>query len=361
MTNQISSGIETSIGENHGYCFEGDFVYLNAEVNFSDADLAACQSWALQLWASDNGFDGLQTAGIKVAELDVQPMAGGLATAGWCGAMPPAGAVDQVLGLALVTFGADGQPQIRDLAVYPSRESFFQPTLVGNVACMLTAGTAELNIDAIANPRDNDNLSGTLALEVWALDAPYAGGSWSGSPVATVILGVLGGGSAWADCQFSVPAALPVEGSALTVMLREWTPAGYVTRDYRNFAAAPAKIEAVTKPKPAAKAKPVAKPKAAVAAKPAAAEKPAVAVKAPVAEAKAAAKPVKKVASAKEAVKLVSINKASEDELAALKGLPREVARAIIASRPYAALDEVVKAKGMGLKKLAKLRDLLAL
>lgn len=355
MTNQFSASIETAIGQNHGYRFEGDFVHLNAEVNFSDADLAACQSWALQLWASDNGFDGLQTAGVKVAELDVQPMAGGLATAGWCAAMPPAGAIDQVLGLALVAFNADGQPQIRDLAIYPSRESFFQPSLVGVVGCTLTTGTAELAIDAIANPRAIDNLSGTLALEVWALDAPYAGGSWSGSPVATVILGVLAGGSAWTDCQFSVPAALPAAGSALTVMLREWTPAGYVTRDYRNFAAAPAKAEAVVKAKPAARAKAVAKPKAAAAAK------PAVAVKAPVAEAKPVAKPVKKVASTKEALKLVSINKASEDELAAIKGLPREVARAIVASRPYASLDEVVKAKGMGLKKLSKLRDLLSL
>jgi DNA uptake protein ComE-like DNA-binding protein len=358
MTNQISSGIETSIGENHGYRFEGDFVHLNAEVNFSDADLAAGLDWALQLWASDNGFAGGQTAGVKVAELAVQPMAGGLATAGWCAAMPPAGAVDQSLGLALVAF-ADGLPQIRALAVYPSRESFFQPKLVGQVGCTLADGVATLTIDAIANPRDTDNLSGTLSLEVWALDAAYAGGSWTGSPVATVILGELDGGAAWSACLFNVPAAMPAEGAALTVMLREWTPAGYVTRDYRNFAAAvPAKPEVAAKAAPVAKAKPAAKPKAAVAAK------PAVAVKPPVTEVKkaeVAAKPVKKAAPAKEAVKQVSINKASEDELAALKGLPREVAKAIVAARPYASLDEVVKAKGMGLKKLAKLRDLLSL
>ena len=354
MTNQISSGIETSIGENHGYRFEGDFVHLNAEVNFSDADLAAGLGWALQLWASDSGFKGLNTAGVKVAELAVQPMAGGLATAGWCAAMPPAGAVDQVIGLALVAF-VDGLPQIRDLAVYPSRENFFQPKLVGQVACTVADGVATLTIDAIANPRDADNLSGTLSLEVWALDAPYAGGSWTGSPVATVILGELAGGAAWSECQYSVPAAMPVAGAALTVMLREWTPAGYVTRDYRNFAAAPAKLEAVAKAKQAAKAKPAAKPKAAVAAKPVVAAKP------PVAEVKAAAKPAKKAAVAKESVKLVSVNKASEDELAAIKGLPREVAKAIVAARPFATLDDVCKAKGMGLKKLAKLRDLLSL
>jgi DNA uptake protein ComE-like DNA-binding protein len=364
MTNKISSGIETSIGENHGYRFEGDFVHLNAEVNFSEADLAAGQEWALQLWANGDGFSGLQTAGVKVAELSIQPMAGGLATAGWCDAMPPAGAVDQVLGLALISFTADGLAQVRDLAIYPNRESFFQPSLVGHVDCKLTDGAAELSIEAIANPRGIDNLSGTLSLEVWALNAPYTGGSWSGSPVATVILGVLSGGEAWSGCHFNVPASMPAEGAALTVMLREWTPAGYVTRDYRNFAAAPVKPEAVAKAAPATKAKPAAKPKAPAKTKEVAAAKPAVAAKAPVVEVKkaeVAAKPVKKAAVAKDAAKPVSINKASEDELAAIKGLPREVARAIIAARPYATLDDVCKAKGMGVKKLAKLRDLLAL
>ena len=119
-----------------------------------------------------------------------------------------------------------------------------------------------------------------------------------------------------------------------------------MTRDYRNFAATPAKVEA--KEKPVAKAKPAAKPKAAVAE-----------VKKP--EVKAAVVPAKKAVTAKAVVKAVSVNKASEDELATLKGLPREVARAIIAGRPYAALEEVCKAKGMGLKKLAKLRDQLSL
>jgi len=165
------------------------------------------------------------------------------------------------------------------------------------------------------------------------------------------------------------------------VMLREWTPAGYVTRDYRNFAAAPAavavvtklaasvkaevaaKVEAVVKAAPAAKAKPAAdKPKAAVVA-----AKPAAAVKAPVVEAKQpeakkaevapAAKPAKKAASTKAAARQVSVNQGSEADLLAVKGLPPSVARAIIAARPFATLDEVCKAKGMGPKMLAKLRD----
>lgn len=384
MTNNFSPSTIARLGENHGYRFEGDFVHLNAEVNFADTELAAGRSWALQLWASDRGFSGAELSGVKVAEMPIEPVAGSLLVTGFCNAMPPAGTADHVVGLALVASAADGQPQVGDLAVYPAGEVFFQPRLVGDVSCTLNDGKAELAIDAIANPRAADNVSGTLALEVWALDAPYAGGSWTGSPVASLIVGVLDGGSEWTACHFSVPAALPVAGAALTVMLREWTPAGYVTRDYRNFAGVPAKVDAAPKveavvtekaapkaeaavkaaPAPAAKAKPVepaaAKPQAVIAAK------PAEAVKAPVVEAKqpevkkpevkVAAQPVKKAAGTKAAAKPVSVNQASEAELCAVKGLPPSVARAIVAARPFATLDDVCKAKGMGPKMLAKLR-----
>ena len=57
----------------------------------------------------------------------------------------------------------------------------------------------------------------------------------------------------------------------------------------------------------------------------------------------------------------VSVNKASAAELSAVKGLSDTVAKAIIAARPYATLDELVKAKGMGPKLLAKVRGALAL
>lgn len=354
MTNTSLAGAATNLVENHGYRFDGDFVHLSADVNFTDDDLVSDMAWALQLWASESGFTANKLAGVMIAESAIDPMVGGIVVNAVCNAIPPAGAADHVLALALVSTGVDGQVQVRDLAVYEARENFFQPRLVGNVSCTLAEGSAKLAIDAIANLRDKDNLSGTLSLEVWALDAPYAGGNWAGSPVASVVVGILGGGNQWSDCQFEVPASMPAAGAALTVMLREWTPTGYVTRDYRNFPAAPVTA------KRASKAKATTKPKAAVV------EKPVVDAKAAVAEVKAetpklAAKPAKKAASVKEAAKPVSINKASEDELAAIKGLPREVAKAVIAARPYATLDDVCKAKGMGLKKLEKLRALLTL
>ncbi len=364
MTPISSPDTATRLGETHGYRFDGDFVHLNAEIDFSDAELTAAQSWALQLWASDRGFAGAEPAGVKVAELPIQPLPGRFWASGYCSAMPPAGPASQSLALALVARTADGRPQVRDLAVYPAGESFLQPRLVGEVDCKVADGAVELAIETIANPRAADNLSGTLVLEVWALDAPYAGGSWSGSPVASLVLGVLGGGGEWSANRFTLSGAMPAAGAALTVMLREWTPAGYVTRDYRNFAAAPATAEKAVVAKPATEAKPMVTDTAAAAstvvkAKPAATAKSSELAKAPAARTeKPAAQPAGKAVAAKPAGrKPVSVNTASEAELSAVKGLPPAVARAIVAARPFAALDEVCKAKGMGPKMLAKLRD----
>lgn len=345
MTQDISGNTLASIGETHGYCFDGDSVQINAELSFSDAALSAASQWALQLWSSVSGFPDQQLAGVKVAELAVYPAAGYQSLAATLAAMPPAGTDDQDMALALVCWGDNGLPTVVDLAVYPVAESFVQPKLSGNVTCALADGMATLAIDAIENPRAEDNLSGTLSLEVWALDEPYTGGSWQGIPVASMILGVLGGGKQLTDCNFVVPAAAPEGPGVLTLMLREWGPAGYVTRDYCNLALeAPAKSKG--KPKAAAKEE-APKAKANAEPKPAAKES-----KAPAKESKASAKATKP-----QVAKGVAVNTANETALLAVKGLSASLVKAIIAGRPYASLDDLGKVKGIGPKLLAKLRD----
>jgi len=113
--------------------------------------------------------------------------------------------------------------------------------------------------------------------------------------------------------------------------LREWTAAGYVTRDYVNLGAqviAPVTELAPSAPEIAVSAKLLVKP--AVARKP--------------------ARPAK-----------VAVNTATEAELAAVKGLSRAAAKSIVGSRPYAKLNDLIKAKGIGPKLLAKIRSRLRL
>lgn len=342
MTNYSAADAVTALGYNHGYCLDGDFVHLNADLSLAEADLADGTHWALQLWASPSGFDGLSLNGVKVAELSLQPTPGNFNVAACVTALPPAGCAAQVMAMALVGQRLDGSTQVRELSVYPTPQTFFQPFMLGDVSCQIADGKADIAIESIASPRPPENLSGTLALEIWALDVPYAGGSWVGTPVASLVLGNLAGGSAWSDCHYNVPAVIANPGAALTVMLREWTPAGYLTRDYRNLPA-----EVLVQAVAPLVAKPV-EEKAA----------PKVDKKvAPKVEKKAAKKASAKPAAAKS--EAVSVNSASAAELAAVKGLSKAVAEAIVAARPYASLDELVRAKGMGAKLLEKVGKLL--
>ena len=320
------------LGASHGYCFDGDLAHLNAEILCDESRLCG-QNWALELWTDE---------GIKIAELPLGQLqangSGCLTVAGSTVAHPPASVGPHIISLLLVAFSGDLTPSIEDGATYPQPASFLQPRLQGTVCSGFTDGTISFDIARIINPRPADNLSGTLALELWSLDAPYTGGAWCGIPVASVVLGTLAGQDEWTDRHFTVPAApLPATGH-LTLMLREWTPAGYLTRDYRTLArpgVTPASAEKAVKPSSASKTKAPAKAKQETA---------------PKAKAEAAPK-----------TKGDSINGASIDELAAIKGLSKKLAEAIVAGRPYATLDDVVRAKGMGAKLLDKLRNTLKL
>ena len=142
----------------------------------------------------------------------------------------------------------------------------------------------------------------------------------------------------------------------LVLMPCEWTPASLVTRDDCNFAV-PHAVEAMAVPLVAAPVAarvdeaPAVEARAAPAAAPARSK--ATAPQAP-AKAKVSEKSTKVEA-------LPSVNTASADELAAVKGLSKTVAKAIVAGRPYASLDELTRAKGMGEKLLARVRQQLSL
>lgn len=322
MTLALASNPVARLGHSHGYRLDGDQAHLNAEILCDEARLTG-QEWALQLWTD---------AGTKIAELPLGLLhpngTGCIAINGTATALPPAGDGTHIVSMLLVS-GFGGQLDcIEDAASYAQPVGFLQPRLSGTVCGGFTNEQITFDIARIENPRNADNVSGTLALELWALDSPYGGGGWTGTPVASLVLGTLNGQSEWSGSRFTTHAGpLPPTGH-LTLMLREWTPAGYVTRDYRTLARpsiAPTETEA--KAKASVKTKSQTAPEA-IPAKP--------------------AEPVSATG--------ISVNTASAAELSAVKGISAGLARAIVAGRPYAKLDDVVRAKGMGPKLLAKVR-----
>lgn len=282
------------LGTRHGYRTDGDFVHLNAELS-DIPDTSA--NWALRLVVG---------SGIVVATLPLLPDQSLIA--GDALLVPPAGEGPWWPALELLRDG-----EIVDRVAYPAPIVFVQPALQAAVNVVFDEKTAEIAVDRIVNPRPSDNRSGTLALEIWALAAPCDGGPWQGEPVAGLMLGSLDGQQRWQDLRFSVPTGeLPANGH-LTLMLREWTPAGYLTRDFR----------------------PLARP--------------------------ATAKPAPAPAAGKTSAGKVAVNSATEAEIAAVKGISKTLAKAIVAARPYASLDELTRARGVGVKLLARLRSNLTL
>jgi len=346
--NAASSAIR--IGSEHGYAFDGDRVRLDAELQVNDPVAALGQEWALQLWACDTPFDGQPVPAAKIAEVPVAAPGNGGTT--WFSAstdaFPPAGRADHTLVLILAAGQAGRFEQVQDYVNFPRAERFMQPRLDGTSSFSLADDSVTVTVERVGNPRSQDNLSGTLALELWALPAPYQAGEPDGWQLSATTLGNLAGQQAWQDLAFTQPlAARPAGTWCIALLLREWSANGYVTRDFSNFplpvswnAEAPpaalsagntdAAVEPAAKPaaaKPVTKAKPAAKPKAAAVAAPAG----------------------------------VSINTATAAELAAVKGLSKVVAAAIVAARPFKSLDELIKVKGMGVKSFDKLKGSLSL
>jgi hypothetical protein len=110
--------------------------------------------------------------------------------------------------------------------------------LIGGVGYSYTGNTVTLTAGAIQNL--SAGTTGTLRLELWALPAPYAGGSFTGYKLAEYSPGFLNGGYEFNNISVSVPFSYPPNGTyALTMFLTEYIGAsyddGFTVRDYRNF------------------------------------------------------------------------------------------------------------------------------
>lgn len=349
-TGQQSGAVR--IGFNHGYAFDGDSVRLDAELLVGNPDTTADQEWALQLWACETPFAGEPIRGTKVAELPVGHLDSRDQSwvSAFTAALPPAGHAEHSMVLVLAS-GRDGQfDAVQDFANFPRAESFVQPRLAGASGFSLGEQSVGMRVESLENPRSSDNLSGTLSLELWALAAPYAAGTPDGTQLAAANLGSLAGQRSWQGIDLTLPlAARPVGTWHVALLLREWTATGYATRDFANFSLPvswTADAEPTAAPQPV-EAKPAAQPKA---------ERKAASKTATKASTKSAAK-----TAPTDAASRVSINTAGKAELAALKGLSKTAAAAIVAARPFKTIDELLTVKGIGAKLLDKLKGQLSL
>ncbi|MCV2216956.1 ComEA family DNA-binding protein [Thauera sp. Sel9] len=353
------------LGHSHGYAFDGDQVSLRADIRILDPMAAAERNWALQLWA---GETLIANAGCGALWADAS---GNTSVEITVAAMLPAGTSEHALNLALACDDGSGLQRC-DSTGYPRSERFCLPRIDGSVGYTLAEGHTAIHADGISNPRAAGSLSGSLVLELWALPELYRGGAFTGILVGSTGLGCIAGQYATDAVDTELPAcSLPAGRWHLTLMLREWTSNGYVTRDYRTFSLpvdgplpAPATTEKTAVEIAAATAE------ASTDAAPEAAASTESDTETPVAPAEPAAAPAEasktsrrtparaaKAAKQAPASAQISINDADAATLASLKGVTAAIAKGIVAGRPWKSVDELIEVKGIGARLLDKLRS----
>ena len=229
------------ISGNSGYSRDGEAVSLFVDRidNVSNGTVSS-DELALQLWACHIPYYGGPLTDWKIAESPLGTLLPNHYLAPVKSAIPASfpESGDYAMTLVIAEWDGAGFNRIHDYHNYPSRDVFLHPCLDSPVEhLMLDRQRIVVNVGRIHNPRAPNNISGTLALELWALPGPYAGGDFSGQPLAAVTLGSLAGGESWQNCTYELEITPPATGTCtLTLMLREWVGNGYVTRDHSNLA-----------------------------------------------------------------------------------------------------------------------------
>jgi len=246
----------------------------------------------------------------------------------------------------------------------PVNEFINDIQLSGQSGYFIDGNRIQINIEVIANNRDFQNISGTLSLELWALDQAYQGAGFQGYYLAGTSLGELFGQFCLLNNQFNLEFQQPPAGNwNLVLMIREWDNDAFVTRDYINFNL-PYLVEL-----PVSQAIPVVTRRANdniievsfgenTATENQSEDSDAVTVKPEqlvAKKVKAPGKSAKSSGKTKSEAPLVSVNDASQSDLAAVKGISKKLAQAIVESRPFKKLEDLLKVKGMGKKVLASL------
>ena len=375
---QTPQGPLACLSAPNGYRFDGDTVHLQARFTVLN-EAAYERPWALQLWAcpvAPTSFNSL--AGQVVAEVPLPPMSELADEAEHLDmrafAHIPAGCASHHMALVLASGQSGRFSKVHDMVVYPNQQEFLQPRMRGMVGYRIEGNRVRLNVEHIENPRETSNRSGTLSLELWALPSPYSGAAFQGVPLAGTTVGSLAGQTGADFVSFELPYAPPPEGSwHFVLMLREWSANGYITRDFANFS------NVVVSEAPKASKLPTPATAQAASAKPEQARATAqlavpgksgtASVQIPAAPAKVAAPKVTEVnrvlpapvKSSAPVPQAISINSATEEELARLEGVSEKLARAITKKRPFSSVDDLRRVKGVTLKLIAAIRSRLKL
>ncbi len=223
-----------------GYSWHGDTFSLFADRidNLNNAGVTS-GNLSLQLWACQSPYTGGSLTGWKLAEFPLGVLQPGHFLARVKSDVPASfpESGDFAITLVIAEWDGEGFNLIHDFHNYPYRDAFIHPCLEGLLGYRCVGDKRlVVEVERIHNPRDPNNMSGTLSLELWALPEPYIAGDFRGHALGAVTLGPLAGGTSRQNCAYDmVIVPPPADTYTLVLMLREWIGNSYVTRDHCNF------------------------------------------------------------------------------------------------------------------------------
>ena len=109
----------------------------------------------------------------------------------------------------------------------------------GNCGVEIQNDRVLITVAEIANHREEGKISGTLAVELLALNQPYTADDSEGTILAATRIGELYDRHFLSDCRYDLIFTEPPPGTwYLSLRLREWTESDYAARDRVDFSTA---------------------------------------------------------------------------------------------------------------------------
>ncbi|MGF1452315.1 MAG: hypothetical protein ACFB21_09625 [Opitutales bacterium] len=190
---------------------------------------------ALQLWACPEAPGNESATGVRLAEITLPPLEPGHTEERLSRQALVEATLKGSYHLVLAVAKGAGSDQWEDQRVLSEDFTFEHPTLIDPVSFEVGLRGTEVVLAGYMNPRVEDNVSGSLSLELWALPEPFRDGAPEGHCIGQLLQGTLPGQEKRTDLRLRyLPAELGGGAHYLALLLREWNGKTYLTRDYRN-------------------------------------------------------------------------------------------------------------------------------
>jgi hypothetical protein len=242
-SSRASAGADVSLSGNLSWATHGSTIDIEAGTVTNNSSGGISGTLQLEIWATSTPYSGGTIHGYVLGTRNLGQLQGGFSFTGISGDVPftapPAGTyyttmtLEQYNGSAFV---------IADYSTFPGTSTFTgggggggsSLSLGGSVGWSLSGGKLSITAETIDN--SGGGTSGSLQLELWATNSPYAGGTIQGYSLGIRSLKPLRAGFHYANVKGAVPFSPPPPGEYYTTLaLEEFTSSGYVIVDYVTF------------------------------------------------------------------------------------------------------------------------------